>query len=201
MENIIHREKAVNRYTEQYPDHYTDYNLMWQSENVLIAVEVKSEKVILKPFSFEQHKQVTVLIGESQYLLPWELRAIAKQIEESKEILNYGFDWDDESGLPTSEATFTNAAEFLILYSNDIYNNYHLILDTPYVDILKDGSVSVHWETSVGKLLIIFKQNTALAYYYAERKDNNIPFKSAVEIGKPVDPFLALWMKKYLTRQ
>jgi hypothetical protein len=139
-------------------------------------------------------------INNKEYRIPYALMHIADQVEESKEILKYNFNWDDEGSLPTDEFTFSNAATFVIKYALYIFEHDGIVLKTPYIDILKDGSVSVHWETEGSQLLIIFKKNNAgLAYYYAERKDNKVPLKSAIEPGKPVDEFLALWMKKNLS--
>lgn len=144
-------------------------------------------------------KKVSILINDKLIEIPVALKHIAEQIEEAKEILKYGFDWDEEGAIPTDAKTFGKAASFVKDYTLYLFRRYGIALTPPYIDILRDGAVSVHWETSKTQFLIIFKkENHELAYYFAERKDNKVPFKSAIEPGKPVDEFLALWMKKNL---
>ena len=146
-----------------------------------------------------QNNEIPLTICGKKYTVPYALKSIVEHIEEAKEILDYTYDWDDDGALPTDDKTFGQASHFVLDYVQHIFKNHKTVLQTPYIDVLRDGSVSVHWETQKGKLLIIFKRETKnLAYYYAERLVNNIPFKSAIKIGEEIDEFLALWMEKNL---
>lgn len=139
------------------------------------------------------YKNIHVQINDDSIKLPKELESIVNQIEEAKEILDYNFNWDEQAAMPTNVKTFEQAAAFIKNYALYLYQTYSVILTTPYIDILKDGSVSVHWENLKSQFLIVFKEeNVDLAYYYAELKDKKVPFKSAVEIGGPIDKFLAI---------
>lgn len=139
-------------------------------------------------------------INSKSYQVPSRLMHIAEQIEEAQDILKYEFDWDGEGACPTDITTFENAISFIINYSVSIYDKTGTVLKTPYMDILRDGSVSVHWESENAQLLTIFKKGKSeLAYYFAELKENKVPLKSAIEPGKPVDEFLALWMQMNLS--
>lgn len=140
------------------------------------------------------------------YTIPKDLESIVIQIQEAKEILTYPSDWNDEGALSTDEETFKKAASFVIKYALWIYNKYNTIVITPYIDIMTDGSISVHWKKEEAQFLIIFNKKEAfkqnekeLAYFYAEGRDNKIPFKSAVDPYAPVDEFIALWLEKNLT--
>lgn len=135
-----------------------------------------------------------------KYDVPLCLKYIAKQIEEAKVILDYEDDWDDEGAVATDVNTFTKAIDFVVQYSVFIYNSYKAILKEPYIDILRDGTISVHWEASKNnQMLIIFKKDEGeIAYYYAQQGDRKIPLKSAIIPGEQVDETLALWMMKYL---
>lgn len=155
---------------------------------------------------FAEQEEIRLEVRNKQYTLPKALKAIADQVEEAKEILDYSFDWNEEGALPTDEETFAKAASFTIEYALWIYENYEEIIATPYIDIMKNGAVSVHWENDEAQLLIIFnraedfkREEEKLAYFYAERKENKIPFKSAVKPNAAVDEFIGLWMKKNLT--
>lgn len=156
------------------------------------------EKSYIAPSSIVS-KNIVIEINNETTVIPIELKHIATQIEEAKEILQYTFDWDDEGALATDDVTFGNAASFVKDYALYLYQMHSVVLAPPYIDILKDGSVSVHWERPNAQFLIVFKKNNSdLAYYFAKHKENKVPFKSAIELGKPVDEFLALWMKKNL---
>jgi len=145
-------------------------------------------------------KNLPFQINDDTIELPNELKLIAEQIEEAKDILQYSFDWDEEGAIAADSETFGKATSFVKNYALYLYRTYSVVLTPPYIELLRDGSVSVHWENTKSQFLIIFKKgNNKLAYYYAEQKDKKIPFKSAIEIGKTEDKFLALWMKTYLT--
>lgn len=161
-------------------------------------VKVIKERSYIEPSKIAP-KKVSLLINEKSVEIPIDLKHIADQIEEAKEVLDYEFDWDDNGAIPTDADTFGKAAFFVKDYALYLFQMHSVVLTSPYIDILKDGAVSVHWETPNAQFLIVFKRdNDNLAYYFAKHKDNKIPFKSAIELGKPVDEFLALWMKKNL---
>lgn len=128
------------------------------------------------------------------------LKHIFDSIEEGKEILEYGYDWDDEGALATNSSTFLKATQFIVQYATYIYRNLSVILTKPYIDILRDGSVSVHWEAGKNRqLLIIFdKKEGQQAIFYAEQGDRKIPLKGAIIPGEAIDESLAVWMKNYL---
>lgn len=143
---------------------------------------------------------ITVKVNNLTFQLPPILKHIAQQIEEAKEILNYTDNWDDEGAIATDFKTFEQAASFVVDYAKYVYAQFKTVLCAPNIDILRDGSVSVHWETEKStQLLIIFKKdNDELAFYYAEQSDRKIPLKSAIVPGDPVDEILALWMNMHL---
>ena len=142
----------------------------------------------------------TFEVNGKSYTVPVSLKPVAHQIEEARIILEYEDDWDDEGAIATEIDTFEKAVNFLVDYSTFVYKNYAVILKEPYIDILRDGSVSVHFEAARNtQLLIVFKkEENELAYFYAEQGDRKIPFKSAIIPGEPVDETLASWMKNHI---
>lgn len=149
----------------------------------------------------DSEKSIKLNVNNLTFQLPPILKHIAQQIEEAKEILNYTDNWDDEGAEATDYNTFEQAASFVVDYAEYVYAQFNTVLCTPFIDILRDGSVSVHWETGKNtQLLIIFKKgNNELSFYYAEQSDRKIPLKSAIVPGEPVDETLASWMNKHLT--
>ncbi|MDZ4710422.1 MAG: hypothetical protein SH818_18630, partial [Saprospiraceae bacterium] len=88
---------------------------------------------------------------------------------------------------------------FLIKYSKFIFDKYNQILRKPHIDLTRDGSVSILWDTAISSFLIIFKRTeNEYAYFYGKEKLPNVPFKYAIKIGSEIDEITALWMQKNL---
>ncbi|MES2388698.1 MAG: hypothetical protein V4543_11910 [Bacteroidota bacterium] len=151
-----------------------------------------------------------VLPGESEhidfnvagrvYTFPKELKAVGAHLTKATEILTFSDNWDDDGANATDADTFFQAADFLQAYSGTIFRRFGAVLVKPYVDITRDGSVSIRWETESGVMFIIFKKWPAeFAYFYAERRSDKTAFEStAVKIGAAPDDSLVQWMRTYL---
>lgn len=145
-------------------------------------------------------------IGTNSYVIPEGLKLLVDQIEEAEEILEYPLNWDGDMGQPTDRETFNKAVSVLLDYALWIYDNYSEIIVPPYIDLMKDGSVSLHWETDKAQLFAIVNkaehfapEEEELIYFYAERIENKIPYKSAIKPDALVDEFIGIWMKENLT--
>lgn len=126
-------------------------------------------------------------------------RKISEAISEAKELLKFKDDWDEEGALATDKATLSKTLSILRNHARHLLAEHGKTLPAPYIDIMRDGSISMYWETNVAKLFIIIKKgDIPNSFYYGERKDNHIPLKSAIAITDGIDDSLALWMKKNL---
>jgi|SRR5690554_2419067 len=152
--------------------------------------------------SFDDSKYRMEIAGE-KFELYSNLKLIGDQIEDGAEILSRDENWDDDGALATDTETFLKAARFIVQYANHVHDKYHETLTAPYIDILRDGAVSVHWEAeNNAQLLVVFKKKeNELAYFFAEQGERKIPLKSAIVPNDPVDETLALWMKNYLNQK
>lgn len=141
---------------------------------------------------------IVLEIAYERISLPIKLKNIADSIKEAKQILEYEDNWDEEGAIETDLETFKKAVDFLTLYS--IYLLKYGTIDKPFIDIMRDGSVSIMWETEKATLLVIFKKgNKALSYLYGQPKDDTKqPFPYSVENVSKIDEILALWMRQYL---
>lgn len=141
---------------------------------------------------------IALEIVDKRINLPIKLKKIAASIKEAIQILEYEDNWDDEGALATDIETFIKAIDFLTSYSVSLLK--YGTIDKPYVDIMRDGSVSIMWETEKATLLAIFKKgNRELSYLYGQPKDKaKQPFPYSVENGSKIDEILALWMRQYL---
>lgn len=135
-----------------------------------------------------------------RYVVNKSLQHIVDQIEDAKELLNYPNNWDDCGAHATDERTFLKAVSFLLKYSS-IIKNVGTIINAPYIDILPDGSISLHWDTYKSEFLVVFKKTPQQnSYFYAKRKDSGIPYKSfIINDSLQIDEMLLFWMKSNLS--
>lgn len=143
-----------------------------------------------------------VYVNDSNFTFPYELRHISNSIEKSKYLLDLNQDWDDEGSAATNIETYLRAIKFIADYSTYIFRNMHeIIIDSPDIDILKDGSIIVNWETATSSFTIIFdKKNTEFSYYYAKVKNGQMPpLKYGVKTEMGIDKITTVpWMANNL---
>jgi hypothetical protein len=202
MESIV-KETASGYYKpNENADCFTrrKFEFFYKPQDYMLFLE----KEFLKPHSIPAFIVVEAdytfhVIGKT-FKIPARLKHMAQQIVDATEILSYPDNWDDDGALATNNHTFEQAATFIMDYAVYIYHRFAMVLSEPYIDMLRDGSVTVHWKSEKGaQLFIIFKKEEgALAYYYAESSERKIPLNSAIEPGAPVEETLALWMKNHL---
>ena len=105
--------------------------------------------------------------------------------------------WDEEGALPVSPLIYDAAIQFLQQYALFIFDNYKVIVETPSINPVKNGSIDLEWQTPNARLLINIR-DTQNAYYYGDQHKNINSIKGNVNI-QTVENFLAVWMTK-LTR-
>lgn len=132
--------------------------------------------------------------------LPYNLKHIRDAIQDSENLLELEEDWDDDGADATNFETYKNAVNFIVNYSTHILNRFNMVLKKPFIDITRDGSISVEWNSEKAIFLIIFKKSkNEFAYYYGQEKDTNNPFKYRVKIKEKINNITAEWLKDYLT--
>lgn len=139
--------------------------------------------------------------GVKSNFLNRRLPHIAKVISDSKYILDFEEDWDDEGANATNLDTYNRAINFVRDYSIQIFMSAEprIKISAPSIEILRDGSVAVNWETKKASFLIVFDiSNDKISYCYGKNKVNGIPFKTGVENNNDVDEIVASWMRKNL---
>ncbi len=203
MESIVKEtvQSYYKRDEKSYCYRLPMFKISYNPPDIMVSREKEFFKSRSNPVFFVVKADYTFNVVGKTYRIPNRLRHIAEQIEDAIEILSYQDNWDDEGALATNSYTFEQAVSFIIDYAVYIYDRFAIVLNEPYIDILRDGSVTVHWKTEKeAQLFIIFKtEKGELAYYYAESSERKIPLNSAIEPGTPVDETLALWMKNHLT--
>ncbi len=149
----------------------------------------------------QDSNDIVINIEDKKISLPEKLKHIAEAIIESKYILKLNDNWDDEGSSATDLKTYIKAINFVVKYSEHILNTpLQQVIDAPFIDIMRDGSISVLWDTDKAKFLIIFKKNeNEFSYLYGEEKSTERPFQYAIKNDNRIDEITALWMSRNLT--
>lgn len=148
-----------------------------------------------------KHTTVNLEVSDISYHFDVRLRPLVNRIKEAmKDIMAFEDDWDDDGALATNENTLNKAVKFLHDYSVYILNKFGFILDGPYLDITRDGSISARWKNERAEMMIIFKQNSDTSFYYLREVESGNDANGSVNLAKPAAPYLALWMKELLTQ-
>ncbi len=80
--------------------------------------------------------------------------ALHLEIEQSKYMLEYPDNWDDEGSLPYKKSTWKRAVQFIANYAEWIYaTNYQVIL-CPKILHGPTGSIDIYWRNEDFHLLI-----------------------------------------------
>jgi hypothetical protein len=124
---------------------------------------------------------------------------IENAIKEASYITDLPADWDDEGAVPILINTFNNAANFLRIYSNYLFNSYNIFIPVPEINPCKDGSIDLAWRTNSARMLINIRSDKGeyYAFYYGDRYNNKMPIKGNIPLPE-FSEFLAVWMKYLL---
>ncbi len=119
---------------------------------------------------------------------------LAKEIEESKSLLRLTEDYDDQGGMPISEATWARAIIFITNYANWIYEKTGKIIDTPQINPGPKESVDILWRNEKYRLLINIPSalNNSVHFYGDNRKgDDNV---SGTINENAIQEYFAIWI-------
>jgi len=168
---------------------YGNLNQFENTDDYVLKQLAASQKVIFKTGKqYLRYKTIVKLKSES---------LLAKTIQESKVLLTWDEDWDEEGALKPSEEAYSVAIEFLTSYYNYIENVYGVRIKMPYIDSKQDGSIYLAWEKGKTHLLIIFKRKEGLSYFYGENYQG-VPFKGGIPYGQTPQNYICDWMQEYL---
>jgi hypothetical protein len=137
------------------------------------------EKISYKSRSFQY--EANNFIEE----IPIHLTEVKQKIKDSRYILNYEYNWDDNGALPINPIIFDRAARFLESYTERIYDVCDKILISPEIVPVGDGSIDLEWTLENSSFLINFKNTKEeIAFYYGEFKDkDNVIFDTNGQVN------------------
>jgi hypothetical protein len=82
------------------------------------------------------------------------IKHIFERIEQSRDILNFEDDWDDEGSPAYKTSTWERATSFLRRSALHLWQAHHIVLDIPKILPGPVGSIDLHWKTDQRELLI-----------------------------------------------
>lgn len=145
------------------------------------------------------NKSIQIKVKDEIFQLPYELSEIASEIKDSKKILDLEEDWDSEGALSIPQFVWERAAKILIIYTKWIWENKGVILVTPSIDALADGSIDIMWNGTKGRLLLNVRNlASSEAHYYGDTYGGKNKFKGAIENLNEVQEFFAYWLTEFL---
>lgn len=119
---------------------------------------------------------------------------LMQEIQNSKYILKLAANWDEEGSLPVAPLIYEAAIRFLQDYTFFIFKKYKVMIETPSINPVKNGSIDLEWHTPNARMLINIR-DTQNAYYYGDQHKNINSIKGSVSIQN-IEIFLAAWMTK-----
>jgi hypothetical protein len=119
------------------------------------------------------------------FVLPESLKSIFDCIVESKILLSdkYCDDYDDDGAKSTDIITYVNAIWFLRFYALTIFSKYGKVIETPDIDLLKEGGIVIEWCSLNRKdyFYITFNKGSEIGSYYG--KFNNVSYKGNIMLN------------------
>jgi hypothetical protein len=183
--NEITYNSCTNNYN--YNFHHNWYSNKCQKESVI-------PWQILKMKPIEPSEFVLDILGE-HLEIPTRLEEIKSEIENSKRILNFEDDWNNDGACKIDTKIYLHAIKFLIEYSKYL-KKLGFIISSPDIDPCPDGTIDLSWNTDKARLLINFRivDEDILGYFYGDLLNNISPIKGSFKVNEFCD-YLAIWMK------
>jgi hypothetical protein len=111
------------------------------------------------------------------------IKHITEAIEQSKYILKFEDDWDDEGSPAYKVSTWERATTFLRRSAQLLWKEYHVALDAPKILPGPAGSIDLHWKTTRRELLINIPDtpDEPANFYGDDSASNEHPAKQTIK--------------------
>lgn len=108
------------------------------------------------------------LNGRVVLTLPKELASLVEAIEQSKYLLEFKDNWDDEGAKKYAPKTWIKATKFIGSYATWLLNIYNRVLATPKIYHGPEGSIDIYWKTEQYNFLINIPELGDIATFYGD---------------------------------
>lgn len=119
--------------------------------------------------------------------------AIEEAVEESREMLSWPDNWDEEGGVAIQEETWIRATTFLITTASDFLRLTRTELPKPLISAGPDGSIDIHWRDRPRELLInVPADPTEPMSFYGDNHRVDV-VKGTMEYSSP-NKWILIWL-------
>lgn len=213
-------KKERSQIPPNYHGHYTDYIIGWERSPISEPLEICGLKSLrarcdVKPVQFFWDNlggysafydytgpNCLLQIEARDYELPFRLTPLAKEIEESRYIYSLPECWDEEKAKQISQSLWNISISFLLDYAMSLFSHFDVILETPEINPVPNGTIDFSWRTKLARMLINVRMegNEYLAYYYGDLYQDRFPIKGSVPTDI-VTSHLMQWMKDNISEK
>ena len=127
--------------------------------------------------------------------VPVELSFIIESIKKSEYILDLEDDFDDNGSQKYAKSTWLSSIEFLINYSNSLYDTFNVIIEKPKIYNGPNSSIDILWENEKYTFLININKNGLDASFYAENNSNTQSIKGQFKLNEYFNSFIPFAVK------
>ncbi len=137
---------------------------------------------------------ILICFGET-FKLNYKLFDVSDAIEDSKSIVELQEGWG-ENGRKIEVEVYKRSIRLLVDYANYIFENYGIVVETPEINPVRNGSIDILWNTKNGYLLLNVKdfKNDYLGTFFGFRKSNRKIKEGEIDLNC-IEPDMAMWMK------
>jgi len=104
--------------------------------------------------------------------LPFELIELYNAIKESRYILDFEDNWDDQGAKKYLSSTWAKSINFITNYAKWIFDERKVIIPIPKIYHGPHGSIDIQWKNDDFKLLINIPEEDTNASFYGNFGDN-----------------------------
>lgn len=165
----------------------------WNVNDVVVisTIEILPLRKSPKLFYTKQNLEIETL--EGSFNLDEKLHNIYDAIQESKILLKYENDWDEEGAMGCNEIVYDRAINLLIKYSQNVFRYHNVSIDAPEINLGRDGSIDLEWRCGKSILLITILNSVKFdVHFYGD--DNGTILKGTLTDYK-INRFLSFWMR------
>lgn len=136
-------------------------------------------------------------ILDREFSLNYRFKNLHEEILSSMKFLNYSDDWDDENAVGCDSKIFLRTIELLVAYAEYVYKFYDIVIKTPEISLVRDGSFDIEWRTKNRTLLMnIVNSDSFDVHFYG--KDTNTTVLKGFLINIDINRELAHWMQRLI---